>query len=272
MHTYQHRLFSIFHNFNYSCNNSILSPKFYSSSGPCPKYHNVELNKAKILEDNRNRAGVYRWVNNINNKTYIGSSINLSQRFYKYLSVKHLTEKNTPIHNALLKYGLQNFTLEILEYCEENKNLIKREQHFLDKFKPEYNILKVAGSSLGFKHSEETLELFKNRKVSEETKINLSLAATGRVLTKEERLKISQGRKGIKLSYQTRVKISDAAKSIRGITVLVKNIKTSEVCEFVSLTDAASTLGVSRTAIRKYLDTGKFLRGQYLVSTNIKHT
>ena len=89
--------------------------------------------------------------------------------------------------------------------------------------------------------------------MSDETKINLSLAATGRVLTKEVRLKISQARKGIKLSHQTRVKISEAAKSIRGITVLVKNIKTSEVCEFASLTDAASTLGVSRTAIRKYL-------------------
>lgn len=183
-----------------------------------------------------------------------------------------MTDKKTPIHNALLKYGLQNFTLEILEYCEENKNLIKREQYFFNEFKPEYNILQVAGSSLGFKHSKETLELFKNRKVSEETKINLALAAIGRVLTKEERWKISQARKGIKLSHQTRVKISETAKSMRGITVLVKNINTSEVFEFASLTDASSTLGVSRTAIRKYLDTGKFLRGQYLVSTNTKHT
>jgi len=50
--------------------------------------------------------------------------------------------------------------------------------------KPEYNILEQAGSSLGFKHSEETLEFFKNnRKVSEETRKNLSVAATGRILT-----------------------------------------------------------------------------------------
>ena len=31
-----------------------------------------------------------------------------------------------------------------------------REQYYLDCLKPEYNILKIAGSSLGFKHSEET--------------------------------------------------------------------------------------------------------------------
>jgi hypothetical protein len=48
----------------------------------------------------------------------------------------------------------------------------------------EYNILEEAGSSLGFKHREETIEFFKNeRKVSAETRKNLSLAATGRVLT-----------------------------------------------------------------------------------------
>ena len=47
----------------------------------------------------------------------------------------------------------------------------------------EYNILQQAGSSLGFKHSKETLEFFKNhREVSEETRKNLSLAATGRIL------------------------------------------------------------------------------------------
>lgn len=85
----------------------------------------------------------------------------------------------TPIHNALLKYGYSNFTLEILEYCEKI-NTIKREQHYLDLLNPEYNILKVAGSLTGFKHSEETMEKFKNREVNDMTKENLSKAATGR--------------------------------------------------------------------------------------------
>jgi group I intron endonuclease len=38
----------------------------------------------------------------------------------------------------------------------------------------EYNILKTAGSSLGFKHSEETLKKLRNRKHSEETKAKMS--------------------------------------------------------------------------------------------------
>jgi len=60
------------------------------------------------------------------------------------------------IVRALLKYGYSNFKLEILEYCDLD-NLINREQHYLDQLQPEYNILKKACSSLGFKHSEESL-------------------------------------------------------------------------------------------------------------------
>lgn len=133
------------------------------------------------MKDNKGIAAVYRLINNINNKTYVGSTVNLSTRFYKYFSIKHLTERKTPIHNALLKYGFENFTLEILEYCESGIDPTKREQYYFTELKPDYNILELAGSSLGYKHTSATLELFKEREVNEETRKNLSLAATGRV-------------------------------------------------------------------------------------------
>lgn len=60
------------------------------------------------------------------------------------------------INKALKKYGHSKFRLEILEYCD-SLSVIKREQYYLDLLKPEYNVLKTAGSSLGFKHSEESL-------------------------------------------------------------------------------------------------------------------
>lgn len=55
-----------------------------------------------------------------------------------------------------------------MEYCLPEK-AIEREQHYLDHLKPEYNILKVAGSPLGFKHSAETIAKLKGRKKSLET-------------------------------------------------------------------------------------------------------
>jgi group I intron endonuclease len=57
------------------------------------------------------------------------------------------------INKALLKHGYSKFKLEILEYCNP-KEVVKREQYYLDVFTPEYNILKTAYSSLGYKHTE----------------------------------------------------------------------------------------------------------------------
>jgi group I intron endonuclease len=37
--------------------------------------------------------------------------------------------------------------------CDESI-LLEREQYYLDLFNPEYNILKIAGNSLGFRHHE----------------------------------------------------------------------------------------------------------------------
>ena len=86
------------------------------------------ISKIKIFKTaNKSKGVIYRLLNNVNKKTYIGSSVPFSQRLYKYYSVKHLSENKTPIHNALLKYGYSNFSLDILEYCEKESS-ISREQ------------------------------------------------------------------------------------------------------------------------------------------------
>ena len=59
------------------------------------------------------------------------------------------------------------------------------------------------------------------RTVSDETRKNLSAAATGRVLTPEERAKISAGRIGIKFTDEHRAKLSQAMAAINGVAVLV---------------------------------------------------
>ena len=93
------------------------------------------------------------------------------------------------IYKAILKYGYSNFSLEILEYCEPNL-LISREQYYIDLLEPEYNILKIAYSSLGFKHS-----LYTRAKMSfNNTGINLPLY-------------------GKKPTYETRIKIGKALRS-----------------------------------------------------------
>lgn len=47
----------------------------------------------------------------------------------------------------------------------------------------------------------------------------------------------------------------------------VKNRNTNIEVEFASLTGAAKHIGVSRSAVKKYSDTGKLIQGIYLVRT-----
>jgi group I intron endonuclease len=115
---------------------------------PIRSYLNSDKQKEEICRDNKNKSGVYRWVNKINGKSYVGSSTSLSRRilFYYYLSsLKREVNGSIIIYRALLKYGYSNFSLDIIEYCEPNK-LISREQYYIDLLNPEYNILKKAGA------------------------------------------------------------------------------------------------------------------------------
>ena len=87
-------------------------------------YENADIDKMQILDDNKNKAGVYLWINIVDGKKYIGSSENLKKRFREYFNVNHLMRnKSLYICSALLKYGYSKFSLEILEYCEPEKCL-----------------------------------------------------------------------------------------------------------------------------------------------------
>jgi group I intron endonuclease len=60
------------------------------------------------------------------------------------------------IYSAILKHGLDNFSLSILEYCEPSERL-KRERDFFKLLKPEYNIcLDPAAPFSGRKHSDKS--------------------------------------------------------------------------------------------------------------------
>jgi group I intron endonuclease len=236
---------------------------------PVVVYDNTERDKASILKDNTNKSGVYRWINKVNNKTYIGSAIELRTRFYVFYSAKRLINSNMAIYKAILKYGYSNFKLEILEYCNKDEVLVK-EQCYIDLFKPEYNILTKAGSSFGYKHSQKTLKKFKIRTVSVETRFNLSKSAKGRVLSEETKAKISVARKGIKLSDITRAKLSRISTMTRGLAVLVYNIQTGEEREYLTVTKAALALNVSRTTIKNNIKSGKILKDKYIIKLKKK--
>lgn len=110
-----------------------ISGKNYSTSAvnsvttvvPIVKYFYADVQKFQILEENTKQAGIYRWINNISGKSYIGSSKNLRVRLLNYYNIlyieRELSSNNSRILQALKKYGYSSFSLEILEYCEGKK-------------------------------------------------------------------------------------------------------------------------------------------------------
>jgi group I intron endonuclease len=156
-------------------------------------------------------SGIYQIRNIINNHKYIGSAVNIGSRWS--LHKHHL--KNNKHHNRYLqrawnKYGADCFEFTIIETCFSFALLI-REQHYLDKLKPEYNIEKKAGSSLGVKRTPEYINNMKNRVISKETRLRMS-EARKKLLTPEFRKEMSDVRKGYKHSPGTLINLSIAAK------------------------------------------------------------
>lgn len=87
------------------------------------------------------------------------------------------------IYKSLLKNGYSNFSLTILEYCDK-KDLIKREQYYIDLLKPEYNICLIAGAPMaGRRHSVDTLAKIssyqKGKTLSKDTRARMSNAKAG---------------------------------------------------------------------------------------------
>ena len=78
---------------------------------------------------------VYKITNNINNAVYIG----ITARDYKirwnehlnYLGQDYDSQKNSLLHRALLKYGKQNFSFEVIE---ETDNLDEREKFWINYY------------------------------------------------------------------------------------------------------------------------------------------
>lgn len=86
-------------------------------------------------------CGVYKITNLINNHCYIGQSIYIEQRWRRHksnINNANGEEYNYPLYRAIRKYGISNFSFEILEECLSSQ-LNEREQFYISYYKPEYN-------------------------------------------------------------------------------------------------------------------------------------
>ena len=115
------------------------------------------------------KSGVYRIINRLNGKEYIGSSVDTPARWKGHRRMLRSGQHHSRyLQRAWNKYGEAAFLFEVVEPCPPDQLLVV-EQRWLDKVGPDYNISLVAGSVLGIKRGP----------LSSEHRRNVSMALKG---------------------------------------------------------------------------------------------
>ncbi len=175
---------------------------------------------------------IYKCVNNINGKVYIGyTHKSLEKRIIEHKS----SSKNGSyylLHKALQKYGLDNFSWEIIFESEDKKYVLEEmECFFINEYKSffetghGYNMTHGGqGGMTDKKHSEETKEKMKiarskrtiepmlGKKHSDEAKEKMKLAKIGKERNLEYKEMCSERNKKRYLDPEKRKALSEAVK------------------------------------------------------------
>ncbi len=156
-----------------------------------------------------NICGIYKLYFDNDCRFYIGSTNDLQERLQAHIrAVNKQKHFNKYFQRLCLKLGIENLKYEILAKCPQ-EYLLKMEQWFIDKLKPELNLAKTVGRP--------PINRKRGYKMSEKAKQNISKARTGQKIDKtnythsEETLnKISQSLKGRVITEEWKQKMREA--------------------------------------------------------------
>ncbi len=266
-----------YHVSSITCNNDINNN---NKLPPVINNYDMNIDKIKIIVENKGFSGIYIITNKKSGKKYIGSAYDLSQRFSNYLNKNYLenNSKSMYIYRAILKHDYSSFTLSILEYIdisnlsldESKKLILEREQYYLDNIIPEYNILKVAGSILGYKHTEESIAKrtgennhFYGKTHTEETKTKLRDINLGKSHSAETKAKIGLTRKGLPLHKNTLEKIR------KKVFVYDKDNRTTLFKEFESYSEAGKFFECNVATISRNINKDKLFKDKWILSSSL---
>jgi group I intron endonuclease len=146
----------------------------------------------------------------------------------------------------------------------DKENVLSREQYYLNKFEPEYNILRLAGNSLGLKHTEDTKEIMRKK-------------ALGRKHSLEIRQRMSENRKGEKAGFFGKKHSEESLAKLReiaqnrskdpkpGLEVEVTDLETGLTTVYKSMREVVRELNTHMSTLLRREKSGTKLpfRGRY---------
>jgi group I intron endonuclease len=107
----------------------------------------------------KNQSGIYKIQSVIKpERIYIGSAMNISERWHKHLMDLGINKHHSiKLQNHVNKYGIEDLSFSIIEPCFPDW-LMMREQYYMDKLKPYFNMSLVASNTFGVRKSSESIK------------------------------------------------------------------------------------------------------------------
>jgi group I intron endonuclease len=200
-------------------------------------------------------AGIYCILCTVNNKRYIGSSVNIRGRLATHFNqLRKNNHFNSHLQSAFNLYGKENFSIEILEQVDDLNTLIDREQFWINHHQAYnrergFNWGECAKHPLmGIGHTEES-----------KRKMSRSRISSGHKPTEKHKNKLSYLFKGKKLSKERCKKISDGA--LLGHNKEKRLIKLvnpqGQIIIRLGLRALCKEFGLNRAALSRFLLSGK---------------
>ena len=189
---------------------------------------------------------IYKITNSVNGKVYIGQTVkSAKERFreHKYFATRPDFRHCKYLHNAIAKYGAENFTLEVVEECPKEL-LDEREIYWIDKYDSYNNGYNLTIGGGGNQQAWDTATIQKHwdegMSITDiANKIGRDRECVGREL---KRLGISPS--------EIKKRCSQVLKEKNRQKIYQYDLNGNFICEFASIYDAEEILGISRHSIR----------------------
>jgi group I intron endonuclease len=156
--------------------------------------------------------GIYKIINVINNKFYVGSAENFTRRKrIHWWMLRKGNHANKHLQSAWLKYGEQAFTFVIVEEFPVEVDILVAENVWLKEHVGKdycYNIATDATAPTTGWSGEKNPMWGKTFSHTEKAKAKISAASSERVQTEEEKAKRRKSMRGHHVSASTKAKIS----------------------------------------------------------------
>lgn len=158
---------------------------------------------------------IYSITNKINGKQYIGQTTkNIQQRWKKHQKDALVVCRPYPLHNAIRKYGIENFEIEEIVKVDNLEDLNNMEVEaikiFMTLVPNGYNLQSGGKNKLHHQNTKQKLSLLaKGRMHSNETKAIISKTHTGKVNSEKTKLKMSKSKSG-ENAYNSKLTIEEA--------------------------------------------------------------